>query len=421
MFLLWSVVISVVTGAPSQGFRINKCCSEDQALTTDYRCTGYKNSPWDSNTEVQPWLIAEVAVGSRSLSDFHLNIQYGSQATCEGRQHVVFAEDADLFSLREDGALILYDEDYVRNTTFPEPSFCFDRLLLQESQQVNVILLCPCNTMTCIRKCCPSGSFLNENLRCVSDDTNTVRHTPFLYDSSKYFQLTGLPRCTNGGVYLSHSVSSPNDTQNRYRFLDDGRVEGDELRNPIPVEEYCWDATIDGNGSDTQTLLYCKRRESRERRVLYGVMILIGAGFLLATLLVYAVLPELRNGLHAKYLMAHTASFLVAYLFLGAGQLLPVAHYATCTAVGEMMIVLHTLDLRGERSVKTSYLLLLPFSQLVLLHLTAISHLPNKLQMPVRTHVTHKYYILHVLVYVYTYETKPRSFYHLTCCFLFDT
>jgi hypothetical protein len=66
----------------------------------------------------------------------------------------------------------------------------------------------------------------------------------------------------------------------------------------------------------------------------------------LATLLVYAALPELRNGLHAKYLMAHTASFLVAYVFLGTGQLLPDVHYVTCTAVGEML-GLNTLDLRG--------------------------------------------------------------------------
>lgn len=109
------------------------------------------------------------------------------------------------------------------------------------------------------------------------------------------------------------------------------------MKQPIPVEEYCWDVTIDGNGSETQNLVYCKGREScrwcSERRVFYGVMILVGAGFLLATLLVYAALPELRNGLHAKYLMAHTASFLVAYVFLGTGQLLPDVHYVTCTAV----------------------------------------------------------------------------------------
>jgi len=353
MFLLWSVLIPVVTGVPSQGFRVNKCCSEDQALTTDYRCTSYKNyySPRDSNTALPPWLLAELAVGSGNLSDFHLKIQYGGQTTCEGRQHVVFAYDVDLFSLREDGGLIWYDEDYDRNTTFPESSVCFDRLLLQDSKAVNVILLCPCNTMACIRKCCPFGSYLNEDLQCVPDDTDNLRHAPFHDNSSKYFQLSGPPRCRNGAAYLSRSVTSPNNKQNYYRFLDDGRVEGGELRQPTPVEEYCWDATIDVNGSETQKLLYCKPRESSERRVVYGVMILVGAGFLLATLLVYAALPELRNGLHAKYLMAHTASFLVAYVVLGTGQLLPVTHYVTCAAVGEM-IGLHTLDIRGERSFR---------------------------------------------------------------------
>jgi hypothetical protein len=351
MFLLWSVLIPVVTGVPSQGFRVNKCCSEDQALTTDYRCISYKNyySPRDSNTKSPPWLLAELAVGSRNLSDFHLKIQYGSQTTCEGRQHLVFAYDVDLFSLREDGGLIWYGEDYDRNTTFPESSFCFDRLLLQGSKAVKVILLCPCNTMACIRKCCPSGSYLKD-LHCVADDTDNVRHAPFHDSSSKYFQLSGLPRCRSGAAYLSRSLSSPNNKHSYYRFLDDGRAEGDELRQPIPVEEYCWDATIDVNGSETQKLLYCKSRENGERRVIYGVMILVGAGFLLATLLVYAALPEMRNGLHAKYLMAHTASFLVAYVFLGTGQLLPVTHYVTCAAVGEM-IGLHILDIRSEWSV----------------------------------------------------------------------
>lgn len=342
MLLLWTVVIPVVIGTPSQGFRVNKCCSEDQALTTDYRCTSYKNyySSRDKNTELPPWLLAEVPVGSRSLSDFNLTIQFGSQTACEGRQHVVFANDADLFSLREDGGLIFYDEDYDRNTTFPETSFCFDRLLLQDSQAVHVILLCPCNTMACVRKCCPSGSYLQEDLHCVSDDTDTVRHAPFHDDSSKYFQLIGPLRCRNGVVYLSRSVLSPN-KHNQYRFLDDGRVEGGELSEPVPLEDYCWDATVDGNGSETQTLVYCKRGERcswcSERRLLYGVMMFVGAGFLCATLFVYAALPELRKGLHAKYLMSHTASFLVAYVFLGTGQFLPTAHYVTCTAVGEMI------------------------------------------------------------------------------------
>jgi hypothetical protein len=118
-------------------------------------------------------------------------------------------------------------------------------------------------------------------------------------------------------------------------------VEGRGFKQPIPVEEYCWDVTIDENGSETPNLLYCKRWESRglcsERRVFYGAMLLTDAGFLSTTLIVYAALPELRKGLHAKYLMAHTASFLVAYLFLGIGQLVPDLHYEFCITIGETL------------------------------------------------------------------------------------
>jgi hypothetical protein len=66
-------------------------------------------------------------------------------------------------------------------------------------------------------------------------------------------------------------------------------------------------------------------------------MLLIDAGFLSTTLIVYAALPELRKGLHAKCLMAHTASFLVAYLFLGIGQLSPDLQYGFCITIGETL------------------------------------------------------------------------------------
>jgi hypothetical protein len=152
MLLLWSVVISVVTAAPQQGFTVNKCCSQDQALTPDFMCTGYKNRYSHSMAEFPPWLLSEVTVGSQPLSRFRLTSQFASQARCEGRQYLIFADDADLFTLREDGSLVLYDEDYMKNTTFPVAAFCFDSLLLQGTQTVNVILLCPCDTVTCIRK-----------------------------------------------------------------------------------------------------------------------------------------------------------------------------------------------------------------------------------------------------------------------------
>lgn len=337
MLLWWSVVISVVTAAPQHGFTVNKCCSQDQALTPDFTCTSYKNRYSYSMNEIPPWLLSEVTVGSQSLSKFRLTPRFGSQARCEGRQYLIFAYDVDLFTLREDGGLILYDEDYKKNTTFPVSAFCFDSLLLQGSQTVNVILLCPCDTMTCIRKCCPPGRYLDENQRCMPQDMDIAKHTSFHDDSSKYFQLIGFPHCQTVGAYLLNPVTQRSEKYLQYRFLDDGRVEGRGFKQPIPVEEYCWDVTVDENGSETPNLLYCKKWESRglcsERRVFYGAMLLMDSGFLSTTLIVYAALPELRKGLHAKYLMAHTASFLVAYLFLGIGQLVPDLHYEFCITI----------------------------------------------------------------------------------------
>jgi hypothetical protein len=340
MLVLWSVVISVVTAAPQHGFTVTKCCSQDQALTPDFKCTGYKGRYSYSMNDIPPWLLSDVTVGEQPLSHFRLTPQFGSQARCEGRQYLIFADDVDLLTLREDGGLILYNEDYTKNATFPVSAFCFDSLLLPDSQPVNVILLCPCDTKICIRKCCPPGRRLDENQECVPQDMDTATHASFRDDFSKYFQLVGFPDCQNVGTYLLNPVTQQSEKHLEYRFLDDGRVESRGFSQPIPVEEYCWDVMID----DTPNLLYCKRWESNglcsERRLFYGAMLLIDAGFLLTTLIVYAALPELRNGLHSKYLMAHTASLLVAYLFLGTGQLLPDLHQEFCLTIGETLLPL---------------------------------------------------------------------------------
>jgi hypothetical protein len=339
MLVLLSVVITVVTAAPQNGFTVTKCCSQDQALTPDFTCTGYKDRYSYSMNDIPPWLISNVTVGEQSLSHFRLTPQFGSQARCEGRQYLIFAEDVDLLTLREDGGLVLYNEDYTKNITFPVSAFCFDSLLLHSSQTVNVIMLCPCDIKTCIRKCCPPGRYLDENQECVPQDMDIATQASFHDDFSKYFQLIGFPHCQNVGTYLLNPVTQQSKKHLQYRFLDDGRVEGRGFNQPIPVEEYCWDVTRDEKSGDTPNLLYCKRWESRglcrEGRLFYGAMLLIDAGFLFITLIVYAALPELGNGLHTKYLMAHTASFLVAYLFLGIGQLLPHLHQEFCLTFGE--------------------------------------------------------------------------------------
>ncbi|XP_069691397.1 probable G-protein coupled receptor Mth-like 3 isoform X2 [Periplaneta americana] len=309
---LFSLVITMATA-----ITINKCCGADEVLVPGFTCL---------KTTIQPtaWLPPDVNTSRNT------NLQIGAKPQCQGRQHFVFTDDSELFDVTEDGRLILYDEYSERNTSFRDSSFCFDNLLIPGRQLLNIILLCPCTTETCIRKCCLSGSSLDEHQRCRSDDEAIFQH-PSVKDR-EYFQLNGLPQCPDGTAYLLNSTPSKNPLQ--YWFLNDGRVDCEEFKEPIPVQEYCWDVTKVKNGSSSLNLLYCKRWEKRtDRRLFYGVMLLIDSTFLSATLIVYAVLPELRTGLHARHLMAHTASFLVAYLVLGIGQLLPEIAYVFCLQI----------------------------------------------------------------------------------------
>ncbi|KAE9535064.1 hypothetical protein AGLY_008356 [Aphis glycines] len=57
------------------------------------------------------------------------------------------------------------------------------------------------------------------------------------------------------------------------------------------------------------------------RQILYGVYFVVGTIFLAATLLIYAVLPELRVTVHSGNLMAHTVCLFVSYATLAATTL----------------------------------------------------------------------------------------------------
>lgn len=50
--------------------------------------------------------------------------------------------------------------------------------------------------------------------------------------------------------------------------------------------------------------------------IIYCTLFFIGAIFLLATLFVYAMLPELRRAVQGLSLMAHSACMLIAYIGL---------------------------------------------------------------------------------------------------------
>ncbi|GLH13994.1 Methuselah-like protein 10, partial [Gryllus bimaculatus] len=72
--------------------------------------------------------------------------------------------------------------------------------------------------------------------------------------------------------------------------------------------------------------------EPSQENVYYSALFASGALFLVATLLVHALLPELRRSPHAKALMCHCAALAVAFAALAAGHVLRVAAEPFCSA-----------------------------------------------------------------------------------------
>lgn len=141
-----------------------------------------------------------------------------------------------------------------------------------------------------------------------------------------------------------------------YGLLPDGRVQVDDGVVPIERDEYCVDtmnvvpdvATPAGTPPTyTDVLLACRLSGGSTvgmqtvngplefRSILYGVYFVVGAIFLAATLLIYAVLPELRVTVHSGNLIAHTVCLFVSYATLAATTLVRhVFNNSACVIAG---------------------------------------------------------------------------------------
>ncbi|XP_041979370.1 G-protein coupled receptor Mth2-like isoform X2 [Aricia agestis] len=190
---------------------------------------------------------------------------------------------------------------------------------------------CVCEIKTCFRKCCPQGTvFSRKDKECIVvrdlleeqgfniSFLNSYQRTVSL-DSDDIALLFGLP--CDGDVYI--------ETLNWY-LQEDGKLYIEipshippwELRTP---DKYCIDTVVsqDENGERTLKLdaLTCFASEDREFYVVGPACMIISCVFILATVAVYAWLPELRN-LHGRVLMAYLLCLLVGFSSLSTMQIL---------------------------------------------------------------------------------------------------
>lgn len=198
----------------------------------------------------------------------------------------------------------------------------------------NVTYGCICKLRNCLRKCCGSDEVLRSmNLKndpiCQKKPQNDTDETPDLHLSVDQMskEIKNIDKLRNHFHFVRDNVC-PNRryflTLNEYgedaiilhangSFVDlgDGKV--------IPFWSYCidWMVTVDQIG-----ILVCwtpdmQNEECDENTFCahHRVGIMISIPFLIATFLVYAITPELRN-LYGKTLMCYVICLIIAYIFL---------------------------------------------------------------------------------------------------------
>ena len=81
---------------------------------------------------------------------------------------------------------------------------------------------------------------------------------------------------------------------------------------------------------------HCIILQIRRRAAIYVTLFVIGAVFLMATLVVHALLPNMRRAVRGLSLMAHCACMLAAHITLAVAQLIAAnVTDVPCQIIGE--------------------------------------------------------------------------------------
>ncbi|XP_069704986.1 G-protein coupled receptor Mth2-like [Periplaneta americana] len=176
----------------------------------------------------------------------------------------------------------------------------------------------------CVSKCCPPGESLGENKICEPSDLNFA--VKFFGEDN--FTETGLNFVIgNPCEYGRYRLEPHYDSNDEFHVLRNGSLRAPYLfPYPLLPREFCLEVFLDEDmdQEDVMPLVCFKEPFAPPSRplqyILYPIGLLISVPFLIVTMLVYCLIPELRD-LHGKALSCHVMCLAVAYVFLATVQL----------------------------------------------------------------------------------------------------
>ncbi|XP_043283137.1 G-protein coupled receptor Mth2-like [Venturia canescens] len=246
-------------------------------------------------------------------------------------------------------SLAMSISDIDLETIYPNGTLLHEGILYPPKwywHEENVTYACLCEiTSHCIRKCCPSNEILAGSLilECVNNDKSDKGIGEIALLRSELAQdLRNLSRIEDHFVLVKNQYRCPNGKyklepekydEDRFVLQSNGTlVTGDNI---FPQWKYCLDVHENHPGV---RVLVCHNPEVPEivvGRIIYPFGIVISIPFLLATLFVYAVIPELKN-LYGMTLMCYVGCLVVAYSLFASANLIYTGN-TLCVTIGKSL------------------------------------------------------------------------------------
>ncbi|GLG99141.1 Class B secretin-like G-protein coupled receptor GPRmth6, putative, partial [Gryllus bimaculatus] len=283
-------------------------------------------------------------------------LRYGPDPPCARSAYKYFTWNSfSRYRLLSNGTLLLRTDDLPSTATpnlpLPPDLYCSDRV--DAAGDTFVFITCPCETTVCVRKCCSSKQELSIGVARKSLSRKCIPRmsqetwTPVFY-SSKNSNVT-----TSDVEYILLPATIPH-CSSSIRVLSNGSalMQNYGHGSAYPPDAWCADTSLVGGEWRVPNALVCVRLEANRSnpvsRVLYGSLFLLSSLCLAATLLVFALLPDLRRSAHAKALLSHAAALLAGSLTLAATHVCYTVFYAGYVLLAERNLFRPGMEFQGD-------------------------------------------------------------------------
>ncbi|KAI8126117.1 G-protein coupled receptor Mth2 [Lucilia cuprina] len=168
---------------------------------------------------------------------------------------------------------------------------------------------CVCDMKPCLKLCCEKDEFLSDMGKCekMTPDMRVSWKLPILLDNGQIKHINILEHFTpQVGVICEEHVALVKDT-NLWSLRENGIINVSQMP-PIPTYGYCLTPHLSGETSKTVLSPYACRLLPTWRKLLNLYASLISVTLLTPTILIYALIKELRDTLSGKLLICYLVS-----------------------------------------------------------------------------------------------------------------